>query len=52
MLLSGEINAIETRSDALGNSFMGAPGVVVVFMLAIMVIVYSNFNSTIPSIIL
>ena len=34
MLLSGEINAIETRSDTLGNMFIGAVSVVAVFMIA------------------
>ena len=50
MLLSGEINAIETRSHTLGNVVIGALGVVIAVLIALMGISYSNYDSTNPSI--
>ena len=52
MLLSGEINAIETSSDRLANMFIGAVSVVAVFMIAVWSIGNSYIdNSKDPNII-
>ena len=49
MLLSGEINAIETSSDTLANMFIGACGIAIVILIAALGIAYSNITN--PSII-
>ena len=52
MLLSGEINAIETSSHAFANMFIGTSGMAIVIIATLGGIAYSNFNSTNPSIII
>ena len=49
MLLSGEINAIETSSYTLANMFIGACGIAIVILIAALGIAYSNITN--PSII-
>ncbi len=52
MLLSGEINAIETRSHAFANMFIKVFSMVIVVLIALLGITYSNYDSTNPSIII
>ena len=49
MFLSGEINAIETRSDTFSNMFIGVLSVAIVVTIALLGISYSNQDSTNPS---
>ncbi len=52
MFLSGEINAIETRSDTFSNMFIGAVSIAAVFMIALWSIGNSYIvNSKDPNII-
>ena len=52
MLLSGEINAIETSFHAFANMFIGFFSVTIVVIIALLGIAYPNYDSTNPSIII
>ena len=52
MLLSGEINAIETRFDTVATMLIGVSGMTIAVLIALMGIAYSNYNSMNPSIII
>ena len=52
MLLSGEINTIETRFDTVATMLIGVSGMTIAVLIAFMGIAYSNYNSMNPSIII